>query len=302
MKQSKKSTNCATAAELAHGRCGSGRTDGDSEGQVASPDVPSSRTVAVSPSGEAAALRLDKRTYLDREQGYYRIILRDYGGGFCEVGWSFVPNLQPFKAARGQSEQREIHEDRAGRRARSRLRQLILSANADHLLTLTYRDNVTDFEQASQDLRALVRRVRKHLPKWVFIAVPERQKRGAWHWHLAVVGHQDVKLLRHLWRSVVGEGNIDVQRPASGMNRRLAIVKYLGKYLAKGFTEGDRELNGHRFRASLGIKVPGESLNVPEHLRRDVSEYVRSELNLRAGKVGFIWDDPKIMAGWACSW
>lgn len=252
--------------------------------------------------GGEAALRLDKRTYLDRGHGHFRVILRDYGGGFCEAGWSFVPNLQPFKAARGESEQREAHEDRASRRARSRLRQLILSANADHLLTLTYRDNVTDFEQASQDLRALVRRARKHLPNWVFIAVAERQKRGAWHWHLAVVGRQDVKLLRHLWRSVVGEGNIDVQQPTAGMNRRLAIVKYLGKYLSKGFSEGDREINGHRFRASLGIKVPGESLGVPEGFRGDVSAYVCSQLQQRAGKVGFVWDESKNMAGWACSW
>ncbi len=264
--------------------------------------VPSVQPVVESAGGEAAAFRLDKRTYLDREQGRYRVILRDYSGGFCEVGWSFVSNLQPFKSLRGESEQREIHEDRAGRRARSRLRQLILSAKADYLLTLTYRSNITDFEQASKDLRAFVRRVRKYLPNWVFIAVPERQKRGAWHWHLAVVGRQDVRLLRHQWRSVVGEGNIDVQRPMAGLNRRLALVKYLSKYLTKGFTEGDRELNGHRFRASLGIKVPGESLNVPEHLRSDVSAYVRAELTHRAGQVGFIWDDPKIMAGWACSW
>ncbi|MBW8327611.1 MAG: hypothetical protein K0M48_00120 [Thiobacillus sp.] len=252
--------------------------------------------------GGEAALRLDKRTYLDRKQGHFKVVLRDYGGGLCEAGWSFVPLIQPFKAARGESEQREVHEDRASRRARSRLRQLILSANADHLLTLTYRDNVTDFEQASQDLRALVRRVRKHLPNFVFIAVAERQKRGAWHWHLAVVGRQDVKLLRHLWRSIVGDGNIDVQQPTAGVNRRLAIVKYLGKYLSKGFSEGDREINGHRFRASLGIKVPGESLSVPERFRGDVSAYVRSQLHQRAGKVGFVWDESKNMAGWVCSW
>lgn len=131
----------AAAAELA--RSGFSRTERGSEGKVASEIVPSSLTVAEFAGGEAAALRLDKRTYLDREQGHFRVTLRDYGDGFCEMGWSFVPNLQPFKSARGESEQRDIHEDRAGRRARSRLRQLILSANADHLLTLTYRDNVT---------------------------------------------------------------------------------------------------------------------------------------------------------------
>ena len=84
-----------------------------------------------STAGGEAALRLDKRTYLDRGHGHFSVVLRDYGGGLCEAGWSFVPNLQPIKAARGESEQREAHEERASRRARSRLRQLILSANAD---------------------------------------------------------------------------------------------------------------------------------------------------------------------------
>lgn len=252
--------------------------------------------------GGAAVPRLDKRTYLDKEQGRYRVILRDYGGGLCEVGWSFIPNLLPFKASRGESEQRVQHEDRAVRRARSRLRQLILSAQADHLLTLTYRENVTDYKQASNDLSAFIRLVRTYLPKWVFITVPERQKRGAWHWHLAVVGRQDVDLLRRCWRHVVGEGNIDVQKPKRRKNRRLGIVAYLSKYLAKGFAENDRELNGHRYRASLGIQVPGELVEIPEHLRGEVSAYVLARLQERAGSVGFVWADPLLMAGWACSW
>jgi len=252
--------------------------------------------------GGAAVPRLDKRTYLDKEQGRYKVILRDYGGGLCEIGWSFVPNLLPNKAGRGNSEQREQHEDRAVRRARSRLRQLILSAQADHLLTLTYRENVTEYKQTSNDLSAFIRLVRTHLPKWVFITVPERQKRGAWHWHLAVVGRQDVDLLRRCWRHVVGEGNIDVQKPKRGKNRRLGIVAYLSKYLSKGFAENDRELNGHRYRASLGIQVPGELVEIPEHLRGEVSAYVLAQLQERAGSVGFVWVDPPLMAGWACSW
>lgn len=252
--------------------------------------------------GGAAALRLDKRTYLDREQGHIRATVKDYGDGFCEAGWSFVSNLRPVKAARGESVQREAHEDRSSRRSRSRLRQLMLSAKADHLLSLTYRENVTDFKQACQDFSAFIRRVRKHLPNFVFIAVAERQKRGAWHWHLAVVGRQDVTLLRHLWRAVVVHGNIDVQKPPAGLDRRLALVKYLSKYLGKGFADGSRQLNGHRFRASLGIKVPCESLSIPEDQRGDVPAFVHSELKRRAGKVGHIWIDPDKTAGWACSW
>jgi hypothetical protein len=267
--------------------------------------APPARRAPCAPDGPggAAAHRLDKRTYLDKEQGRYSVTLRDYGGGLCEVGWSFIPTRPPFRSAgRGVSDQIELNQMRAVRRARSRLRQLILSAQADHLLTLTYRENVTDFKQACKDLSRFIRAVRTHLPGWVFIAVPEKQKRGAWHWHLAVVGRQDVVLLRKLWLRVVGEGNIDLEPPKRGVNRRLSIVKYLGKYLAKGFDEGHRELNGHRYRASLGIEVPGELVQIPKHLRGDVSAYVLALLRQRAGNVGHVWVDPLLMAGWACSW
>lgn len=254
-------------------------------------------------AGGGLAPRLVKRTYLDKEQGRWKIIFRDYGSGLCEVGWSFVGNLAPGKAGRGKSELRPLHEERAVRRARSRLRQLVLSANADHLLTLTYRANVTEYCQACKHLSGFTRRVKARLPGWVYIAVPERQQRGAWHWHMAVIGRQDVGLLRSCWRLVVGDGNIDVQKPRNTTaNRRLGIVKYLGKYLAKGFEEGNRELNGHRFRASLGIKVPSLSIQLPREHRNNVTEYVLGQLRARCGIVGFSWTDQQSLAGWACSW
>lgn len=254
-------------------------------------------------SGAAAVPRLDKRTYLDKENGKYSIKVRDYGGGLCEIGWSFVGSMVFAKAARGESEERDVHEMRAIRRARSRIRRLVLSANADHLLTLTYRANVTDFAQANADLDRFIRRVKKNVPAWVSIAVPERQQRGAWHWHLAVIGRQDVALLRACWQHVVGEGNIDVQKPRNRTgNRRLNIVGYLSKYLAKGFEEGDRELNGHRYRASLGIQVPSQSIELPPERRGDVAQYVQEQLQARAGAVGFVWTDEHSPMGWACSW
>lgn len=253
--------------------------------------------------GGAAAHRLDKRTYLDSEQGRWSVVLKDYGQGLGEVGWSFVPNLKPrVKACRGESEVQELNQDRASRRARSRLRQLILASGTDHLLTLTYRENLTDYGRACADLNRFVRRVKKHLPDWTYIAVPEKQKRGAWHWHLAVIGRQDVTLLRSLWRGVVGDGNIDVEPPKGGKNPRLSLVKYLGKYLAKGFTEGHRELNGHRYRASHGIRVNVESVAVPENRRASVEGFALEHLKSRTGSVGFAWIDPMEMAGWACSW
>lgn len=254
--------------------------------------------------GGAAALRLDKKTHLNRqEEGRLIATLRDYGGGLVEIGWAFIGAQPVKKAAKGQSENALLHADRAARRARSRLRQLILASGCDHLLTLTYRENMEDFGRASADLKGFVRKVRKSIPGWVYVAVPEKQKRGAWHWHLAVIGRQNVGMLREHWHSVIGEGNIDVQPPKRGSkNRRLAIVSYLSKYLGKGFTEDHRELNRRRFRASHGIKVPLTQIRVPPDQRERASAYLLEQLHQHAGSVGHVWVHQQFIAGWACSW
>lgn len=251
--------------------------------------------------GAAVASRLEKRIYLD--SGRYRINLRNYGDGLAEIGWSFASSLRPGKVGRGLSEEREEHERRAVRHAKSRIRQLILAAKADHLLTLTYQENVTDFDRACVDLRKFVRIVKAKRPGWIYIAVPEEQARGAWHWHMAVRGRQDVVLLRSIWRHIVGKGNIDVSPPRGvGKQRTLALVKYLGKYLAKGFAEGNRALNGRRFRASQGIQIPCESFALPAAERGNVPGYALERLQEAAGAVGFVWVSEDRIAGWACSW
>ena len=254
------------------------------------------------PPAEAAP-RLDKRTYLDREQGKYKASLTDYGGGLCEVGWAFVPNLPPFNGTgRGLSDNREQNKDRAVRRARSTMRKKVLAYGLDHLLTLTYRENVTDFQRASDDLSRFMRGLKGNLPGFHYVAVPEKQERGAWHWHLAVKGRQDVDLLRQLWRRVVGEGNIDVQKPRGLGDRRLALVKYLSKYLSKGFDLQLRELNGHRFRSSLGMTIPYEPVPIPQEALGSVAVYMAAKVVDRGGKLGFTWVNEYGSAGWACSW
>ena len=262
---------------------------------------PPRRSASATGRGGAAALRLEKRTHLN--SGKYKVILRDYGDGLAEIGWSFVGAATPTKAGKGESGKRDDHEIRAQRRARSKIRQLVLSAHADHMLTLTYRENVTDFERTCNDLSKFIRLVKRKLPVWVYIAVCERQGRGAWHWHMAVKGRQDVELLRTAWRHVVVEGNIDVSPPrASGKEGTLALVRYLSKYLSKSFDQGDRELNRRRFRSSLGIVVPEIMLTLPPMRRADAGAYAVEALYDAAGSVGHVWQSEENNAGWACSW
>ncbi|MBS1170563.1 MAG: hypothetical protein H6R01_1481 [Burkholderiaceae bacterium] len=254
--------------------------------------------------GAAALNRLDKRTYFDQlTQGQCRVYIRDYGERLAEIGWSFTSAKKPDKAGKGESKNKLANQDRAARRSRTRMRQLILSAHLDHLLTLTYRENQTNYAQATDDLARFVRKVRRAISGWHYVAVAERQERGAWHWHIAVKGHQDVHLLRTCWLAVVGDGNIDVQAPKQGKQKqRLGVVRYLSKYLSKTFAEDDRIFNGHRFRASHGIYVPCISIPVPKEERGRLMEYAISQLLNHAGKVGHIWQDDQMIAGWACSW
>lgn len=123
-----------------------------------------------------AAVRLDKRTHLD--EAHYRVVLRHYGDRLAEIGWSFVPTSALAKAARGKSRSAFENRDRASRRARSRLRQLIIASGADHLLTWTYRGNVIDLDKACTDLGKFVRIVKCRKPDWLYIAVAEQQTRG----------------------------------------------------------------------------------------------------------------------------
>lgn len=303
MKQKIKGFNGAAGADETSARMRVSAPDGRLSGEVAGAPFPPPLSGEES-SGGAAAPRLEKRTYSNTHTtGKNRITLRNYGNGLAEVGWSFISAILPPKAARGLSSQRTNNEDRAARRAKSRLRQLILSANLTHLLTLTYRENVTDFKRAADDLNRFVRKMRIHLPAWLYVAVAEQQERGAWHWHLAVRGHQDVELIRHLWREIVGEGNIDVSAPkGTRKDQRLYLVQYLGKYLVKTFASGDRKLNKHRFRASRNIQVPSQSFTLPPRLGHQVQQIALEKLQEAGGSVGFVWDGEGTFAGWACSW
>lgn len=167
-------------------------------------------------------------------------------------------------ARRGESENREKSIENSCQRARKNLRLKVKAIRGDHMLTLTYRENVQDRERVGRDFKEFVRRVNKlkskALRKLDYVAVLEPQERGAWHIHAAVRGWQSAKVLRAIWLEVVGgnNGNVDLQGPRSSGARKARgvhqIADYLSKYISKD-GEG-AELNKKRYWASRGIVVP----------------------------------------------
>ncbi len=230
------------------------------------------------------------------------VTIRDYGDKFVEASWGWSMKGSKNPGARGKSKNREINIERCNKRAKARMRRICMAGGFDHLVSLTYRENIVDKERAWKHFEKFVRRVHRYIPDWQYVVTTEQQERGAYHFHLGVKGYQDVDLLRSLWRSVVGDGNIDVNyiKTKKGYQwKRNKLAQYLAKYIDKDM---NTELNEKRFRASPGIVIPKQKILVPA--RFSARDYVLYKIECLAGKVGFVWDPEGTSNsyGWACSW
>ncbi|POH87048.1 hypothetical protein CJ026_009120 [Ralstonia pickettii] len=186
-----------------------------------------------------------------------------------------LPMTKP-KAKRGESEDREKSLEISTQRTKRTVREKMKSIHADHMITLTYRENVQDRERVLRDLKEFVRRMnkleKKGLRKFHYVAVLEPQERGAYHIHMGVRGYKAARIVRAIWHEIVGQngGNVDIQGPGdlvlkdgkiTKKDRRNArrrgahqIAAYLSKYITKDVEEV--ELNKKRVFASRGIVVP----------------------------------------------
>lgn len=209
--------------------------------------------------------------------GGFRLRIHQFKSGVVEGTAMFVPHprqradgpIVPTERSLAEIEARaEDNIRRATARAKSAVRRLCLAAQVDRLLTLTYQENQTDLAQGWEDFTRFIRIMRDAMPKWVYVAVAERQKRGAVHFHLAVKGFQDVRRLRAAWRNVVGAGNIDVTNPRKygGRNgftsqaaRCASCSRYITKYMLKDARE--TETARHRYRHSR-ITIPTEVIRL----------------------------------------
>jgi len=192
----------------------------------------------------------------------YLVRGRDFGEGVTEINviefdrYMRAQSLHTMpKAKRGESKKKEDNRLASAKRARRKVRLLCKALGADRMITLTYRENMQDKKRLNRDYDKVRRRLGKYMD-FLYVAVPERQKRGAWHIHIAVKGRQNYRLLRSIWHSVVGanNGNVDVRNPLRERGLRHKLAAYLSKYITKDFAE--HKTNEKRYWSSKGIEVP----------------------------------------------
>lgn len=173
----------------------------------------------------------------------------------------------------------EENRKRASKKAKQATRHLVKASYADHMLTFSYRKNETDKKTVVKHWHEFVRLFRVRFPEWTYVAVVEKQERGAFHIHVAVKGRQEIKWLRRCWLKAIGQpaeevsdwynhgvklgekslGAVDVCAPTKrwggvGKWRRDKLASYLTKYIGKEFEESEK--GAKKYWASRNIEKP----------------------------------------------
>lgn len=190
---------------------------------------------------------LDLRTTYDHDFPVVATVYR-YSDGTMEMGYSSNNSHK----AKHPSLSASASSDNSGRttvRAKSFVRRLVLTMGGKALLTLTYRENQTDYNQAKKHFQDFARRARRHFGTFRYVAVPETQKRGAWHFHVVLDRYYRANDIRAIWE----HGNIDLQKVRSAKS----AARYLTKYLSKTF-DGEWPANEPRYLRSRNIKLNTE--------------------------------------------
>lgn len=170
----------------------------------------------------------------------------------------------------GQAIEREKEERfiKTSLRARQNIFDLIQCNTGKHLdhngkkqttkfLTLTFKENITKLEKANQEFTKFMKRlsyyaykIRKNVIK--YIAVPELQKRGVWHYHIVLF---NVKYIPwHILMRIWDQGSVYINALKKNM-KGTEIAKYITKYISKALkVESKAEnLNNYQLYKERGL-------------------------------------------------
>ena len=179
----------------------------------------------------------------------------------------------------------------AAKRAKQNVRPRCKTARVTHMITLTTRECITDLERFLKLWDAFRRIMARHR-EFHYIAVPEPQKRGAWHMHVAVSGRAALNLARRAWLKVVcgrGKGYCHIRNPQGahfGKQWKLdALASYIAKYIGKEIA--DTRFNKKKYYTSRGINVPEAVVYAIESNRGDCADAIKDVLTTLCAEFDF---------------
>lgn len=175
--------------------------------------------------------------YVERYQYSYPIVTREVRG---RVGRSVV----------AEEVRRLVNRERVLARARVSVRRLVdCNPDLNKFFTLTFAENVTDFDVANECFRKYIMRLKYNYKSDLkYLVVPEFQNRGAIHFHvLCNLQYVPVAHLAELW----GFGFCRINRIDNLTN----VGLYVSKYIQKQFDD-DRLHTKKCYWGSRNLKRP----------------------------------------------
>jgi len=142
-------------------------------------------------------------------------------------------------------------------RAQAKVRRLV-NANAfvygymPIFVTYTFAENLRDIKVANKLFRAHIRAMKqKHVPNLRYLAVPERQKRGAVHYHVVFFDLPFMQGIKSIFEANWEHGFLQVKAIKHVRN----VGAYISKYFSKGWLD-EREKGSKSYFTSEGLFQP----------------------------------------------
>lgn len=113
------------------------------------------------------------------------IKIREYEKGLKKIKDGYEPEKKEIKIS-GKKESNKEFTDRSLAKTRDKLIEYA-SENASEFksfITLTFKENVKDLDIANKEFHRWVSKTKRKYPKFIYLGVPEFQKRGAVHYHV----------------------------------------------------------------------------------------------------------------------
>ena len=110
------------------------------------------------------------------------------------------------------------------------------------MVTLTFRENITDYDTALAEWQKFLKRLRLNIQEFKYIAVWEYQKRGAFHFHVLFDFCIDHKKLTGIWKN-----GFIWMTSIKNKNDTLTQMRYMTKYIVKGLAVQPQNKKKMRF-------------------------------------------------------
>jgi hypothetical protein len=187
------------------------------------------------------------------------ITLRTYSGNQI-YGYTVKKSISINKAKTDEEieQAKQMRFKQSARRAKKKIFDLVACNSGKHLdykgrkqrtkfITITFRENKQDLEEANKEITKYLKRlsyylydINKNVIK--YIAVPELQQRGAWHYHIILFNMPYIP--HHVLFEKWGQGGVYINALKPNSNG-VEVAKYVTKYISKGLhqEDSDNDLN-----------------------------------------------------------